>query len=434
MPKLSPGKVPKYRLHKQSGRGIVTIHGKDKLLPGKYGSPESRREWARLTTEWLAREGMPPAPENGRTESEPLTVARLVVQFWRHAKTYYRGTNGGISHEAYHYRDALRPVVRLYGATPANNFQGPALEAVQREMIRLGWCRNYVNRQVSRVRHVFTWALAKGVVNADVVVALRAVTGLKKGRSGARESGKVKPVADAHIAAVLSHLSPTVRAMVELQSITGMRPGELCDLRGVDLDMSRTPWTYRPSTHKTAYMDKDRSIDLGPRARAIIEPFLRADVNAHIFNPADAAAEGRRRRGETRKTPASCGNAPGTNRKRRPKRRPGHRFDVHAYRRAIARACETAFPLPSTLGPRSGESRLAWRERLTPAEQAAVKAWRREHHFHPHRLRHSAATRWRADHGPDAALVLLGDSSTRMIDVYAEKDRRLSSSIMEKIG
>lgn len=42
------------------------------------------------------------------------------------------------------------------------------------------------------------------------------------------------------------------------------------------------------------------------------------------------------------KTPLKWGNCPGTNRRRRPKRRPGTAYTTASYRRAIARACGRA--------------------------------------------------------------------------------------------
>src|SRR4051812_13237578 len=55
---------PSYCLHKQSGRARVTIDGKQKLLPGVYGSPESRGEYDRLVGMWLANgRTLPAAPD-----------------------------------------------------------------------------------------------------------------------------------------------------------------------------------------------------------------------------------------------------------------------------------------------------------------------------------------------------------------------------------
>ena len=53
MPLVST-RVPSYRLHKPSGRGVVTIGGKDHYLVGPHGSPESKEHYDRLIAEWLA--------------------------------------------------------------------------------------------------------------------------------------------------------------------------------------------------------------------------------------------------------------------------------------------------------------------------------------------------------------------------------------------
>jgi hypothetical protein len=68
--------------------------------------------------------------------------------------------------------------------------------------------------------------------------------------------------------------------------------------------------------------------------------------NAYVFNPADAVAEMRQRRSDVRKTPTSCGNICGSNVKQGPKRKLHGQYNVAAYRRAIARACDLAFPVP----------------------------------------------------------------------------------------
>ena len=42
-------------------------------------------------------------------------------------------------------------------------------------MIRLGWCRNVDNRQVTRIRQVFKWAVENELVSASVTLALPAL-------------------------------------------------------------------------------------------------------------------------------------------------------------------------------------------------------------------------------------------------------------------
>lgn len=149
---------------------------------------------------------------------------------------------------------------------------------------------------------------------------------------------------------------------------------------------------------------------------------------------------------EQRKTPRSCGNRPGTNRRRRPRVTPGQRYTTPAYDKAIARACEQAFPPSQHLArlrvPGKGrkhtttrwETPQEWFARLGPEKCEELQRWKREHHFHPHQLRHSAATRWCPEYGPEITLMLLGDKSNKMIEVYVKKNLKAAEAVAMKIG
>jgi integrase len=113
-------------------------------------------------------------------------------------------------------------------------------------MIRMGWCRTYINAQMGRLRRLFKWAAENELVPAVVHHCLSAVSGLRAGRTSARESKPVKPVSEEHIAAVLPYLSRQIAAMVRVQLLCGMRPGEVCEMRGTDIDASGELWFYRP--------------------------------------------------------------------------------------------------------------------------------------------------------------------------------------------
>ena len=53
-------KAPSYRLHKPTGKAIVTLPdgkgGRKDTYLGPYGSAESRREYARVLIEWEAND------------------------------------------------------------------------------------------------------------------------------------------------------------------------------------------------------------------------------------------------------------------------------------------------------------------------------------------------------------------------------------------
>src|SRR5205814_1856338 len=131
-------------------------------------------------------------------------------------------------------------------------------KAVRQTMIVAGLCRGLINQRVGKLRRVFKWAAGEELVPFAVYQALTAVAGLQKGRTDAREAEPVGPVAEEHVRAVLPFLRPQVRGMIELQLLTGMRPGEVVRLRPCDLDTSGDVWFYRPPQHKTAHRGKAR--------------------------------------------------------------------------------------------------------------------------------------------------------------------------------
>src|SRR5690554_2019890 len=119
MPPKAP-RIPSYRLHKPSGRAVVTLGGRDIYL-GLHGTPESRAEYDRLVAEWLAHGRALPPRRGGAPAASDLTVSELVLAYWRHAKLIYPpDTQQSI-------RAALRPLRRLYGHTAVAEFSPVSL-------------------------------------------------------------------------------------------------------------------------------------------------------------------------------------------------------------------------------------------------------------------------------------------------------------------
>jgi integrase len=306
-----------------------------------------------------------------------------------------------------------------------------------------GWSRNYINKQVARLKSMFRWATENEMIPAGVYQSLKTVAGLKKGRSEARETEPVKPVPIPHVEAVLPFLSPQVRAMVQLQLVTGARGGEICSMRSMDIDTSDDVWVYRPAQHKSTHHGHERIIRIGPKGKEILNPFLKSDLSAFIFSPADAEAQRLKDRREKRRTPLHYGNGPGDNRKRDPKRVPGDRYEVEAYAHAVAHGCDRAFPLPDHLARRkqkTGKKRMRWetiadwKTRLDAEKWAEVQTWRKSHRFHPHQLRHSAGTLIRAVEGIEMARIILGHRHLKTTEIYAEQDVRKAVEVMRRIG
>jgi integrase len=79
--------------------------------------------------------------------------------------------------------------------------------------------------------------------------------------------------------------------MIELQHLSGMRTGEVVAMRSINIDATGKVWTYIPETHKTEHQGKRRQIHFGPKAQTILRPWLRTEVDAYLFSPAEATAE-----------------------------------------------------------------------------------------------------------------------------------------------
>jgi integrase len=400
MPTKSP-RIPSYRLHKSTGLGVVRLDGRDHYL-GEHGTPASHEAYRRIIAEWTSS-GIASANMSSRSRPSPggsvLTVGELLLAFMtRHAETHYRRADGTPTDEIENFRQSLRPLRKLYGLTPAKDFGPLALKAVRNDMIEAELCRNECNKRVGRIKRVFGWAVENELVPPSLAHGLKAVQGLQRGRSNARESEPIKPVPDAHIEAVIDHVGSRIAAMVRLQLATGMRPGEVTVLRTSDIDMAGETWVYKAAAHKMAYRGRERTIYFGPTAQEAVKPWLRTDVNSYLFSPAEADAEFRAEQRVNRKSPVQPSQR--HRKKSRPERKPGKRWTTHAYAVAIRRACV----------------------------KAGVPHW------HPNQLRHNAATRIRKEFGLDVARTVLGHTSPATTQIYAEADTAKAALAMKQIG
>lgn len=403
---------PSYRLHKPTGQAIVLLSGKMFYL-GPYGTKVSKAEYDRVVGEWLAAGRMLPSKE---ASAAPLTIVELCAAYLRFATGYYRKDKGTTS-EVERIGAALRIVKELYKRLPACEFSPLKLKACRERMITTGWSRSGINKACQRIARMFRWAVENELVPADVHQSLKAVAGLRQGRTEAPETAPVLPVDDGVVNATLPHLSPVVRAMVELQRLTGMRPGEVCLLRPCDLDTSGDVWLYRPSRHKTQHHGRGRVVAIGPKAQTVLLPFLNRKPVAFCFSPAEAIEQQRQERTRQRKTPAGYGNSRGTNRVATPKRGAAERYIAGAYGNAIRRACDKAFPAPE-----NGQS------------PEAIKAWQESHRWSPNQLRHTAATEIRRRFGLEAAQVALGHAAANVTQIYAERDLSKAAEVMRILG
>src|SRR3972149_1491459 len=258
MPRLG-NRVPKYRLHKQSGQAIVTVNGRDFLL-GLHGTKASKLEYRGLIAGWLSagRSRSYGAPEH------VVSITELVVDYVEYVKAYY---GIGPNSELHRVTPAVRPLRALYGRSPAGEVGPLPFKAVRQKVLG--------------------------------------------------------PADDAQVDATLAHLPDVIADMVRIQRLTGMRPCEICIMRPCDIDRAGEGWGYRPRSHKTEHCGHKRVIFIGPQAQSILLRYLARDPEAHCFRPVDSEAKRLAVRNANRKTPLCCGNTRGTNRKRSPQRSAG---------------------------------------------------------------------------------------------------------------
>jgi integrase len=356
-------RTPKYSLHKATGQARVTLDGKDHYL-GQYGSTESRRRYNQLVEQYLQRWAV-----RASSISSDRTIGSLVLLYDdEHVQTHYR-KHGRPTSEVACIKIALGYLCDLFGDTFIADFGPVRLKQVRSAMVDDGHARKSINKHIGRIRRFVSWCVENEHCPPSVLSALKAVQGLQKGRTQARETAPVKPVPEDRIEAIQPYVPAPIWAMIQAQRLTGMRSGEVTAMCGNEIDMIEEVWVYVPDEHKTEHYEKDRVVFIGPRCQAVLRPFLKADPHAFIFCPRDVRD-----------------TAPGSN------RRPGERYRVDSYYNSIVRACEKAFAMPKELRLISKKLPLVERERL----KGLAREWRQQNCWHPHQLRHNAGTTVRA--------------------------------------
>jgi len=337
-----------------------------------------------------------------------ITVVELITKYREHAAAYYV-KGGKQTSEVHCIGSASKFLRRLFGRLPAAEFSPLKLKAVREAMVVANLSRGTINKNINRIRRMFKWAAGEELLPGSILADLRAVEGLKSGRSEARESEPILPVDAAVVDATIPFLSPVVADMIRVQELTGMRPGEVCQLRTADIDRTGDVWRFTPTSHKTQHRGKRRVVAIGPKAQEILKRYLLRAEYEYCFSPTDSEKQRRRAARDARVTPEKYGNRPGTNRKRNPKWKPGSRYTTGSYRRAISRAVVLANKNRS-----KGDSPLP--------------------DWAPNRLRHNRATLLRRQFSIEAAQVVLGHSDPRVTDIYAERDLLKAEEIMRQIG
>jgi integrase len=304
--------------------------------------------------------------------TDVLTVGQFCDRYMEFARIYYR-KGGEPTSEVEQFGVTFSYLKADFAGLPVTSFGKAELKTFRARMLAAGISRKVLNRRVGMVRRAIRWGCEEDLIPETVLASLMVVGSLAKGRSEARELPPIPPVPVEDVDATLKKLHPPVTFMVRLQTLTGMRPGEVCSLHVDQIDLDRGIVDLE-GTHKTDHKGKGRRVILGPRALELVRDLVEGAraANGYLFRPGVS-------RFSTSKLPF---------------------YRRKSYERAIKVACG----------------------------RAGVEPWA------PNRLRHTFATMVRAALGVEAAQVALGHAKADVTQIYAERDERLQRAVAERFG
>lgn len=402
--------VPKLGRHARTGQGRVRIDGRDYYC-GIYGTDDCNTRYRALIAEYMAK-GAVSEPARGARRGKSLegpTVA-MIAERYRDDWMRLRGEEFC----KVQVDPAKTRLVAWFGNLPAAEFGPTHLREFQRRAaeqltvrgrrITFTWLQN---RLVRVVRAAFSWAACEELIHEDVSTRLNGTKLLGAGKLGLVRGKRRQLVADDVVEATLPHVaSPMVRAMIQILRLTGMRPSELFRMRRAEVDQSADVWLYCPPRHKTEAHGDVRQVSIGPKAQAIIAPYLmRVGPEDLVFCPRVAVREYRDAQRAKRQSPLTPSQIARGERARANEgnglRRAGEMFTASALNRAVARACK----------------------------RAGVAAWS------PYRLRHTAATSIVAEFGIDVGQAVLGHRSQETTRIYTHADpAALAAKAARRVG
>lgn len=397
-----PVKPPQYLHQREKGRAdraVCYVYSESgarvKMHLGNWMSPESLARFERVLADFRRRQGGEPSqlPTIIRRAPDPsgaMTVNDLVVLYDDYCLPRYTKA-GKPTSEMLQIRQAMRPLCRMCGDLPIAAVTPAHLASIREDIILHGTAlrgpdgkpvhanvrirrmgRKTVNQHVRRIQKMFWWAsrAERAWLDPSVYDRLNSLTPLTRRDRVAPEPRRREMANPEHVRATLPHLPPPVRAMVELQLITGARGDEIRRMRPMDIDRESMKgqglWVYTTEQHKTDHHDdaKPLTLYLNSMAQAIIRPFLDdRPSDAPLFSPRQAL----------------------------PIENAGHLTEMYrgdVYRRAIERACQAA----------------------------GVPKWT------PHQLRHLAVTLMARAHGMEMARRAVGHTTIDTTAIYTHAE------------
>ena len=378
------------------GKYALVYHQGRKIYLGLYGTPESKAAYNRLLAELQENPAAIPL-SNGEKR---VTIRELAAGFLEYAENSVNST------DYTHYQTVILDfLVKLYGDNfSVDDFKPRCLKLVREEMVKsCRFCRNTVNKYTRFIVTAFAFGVEHDLVLETTWRALKVVKALPKGHEGTFDHDERESVPDDVVIRTLPYMPPTLRVMVQLQRILGMRPSEIIKMRVGDIDTTRGNglWYYIPGSYKTARYVGKIVFPLGKPEQDLIAPYLIGKTSeSAVFSPRTAQEERNAEKRENRKTKIPPSQVARSEERASKPSRCGEFYIPSSYRQAIEYAIE------------KGNRRLPDDKKIP--------------HWYPYQLRHSASTATELAYSDEDAQALLGHRTVNMTKRYthAQLERR----------
>jgi len=271
--------VPTYCHHKPSNQAFVrvrTAEGSRKVIYlGVYGTDTSRKEYERV----LATLRTSPILSSSKLPAGPgaLSVNEALLHYSNHVNAYYPPES------ARGHFESLRAVRLVAGDLLLREFTPKVFKIVRQTFIDAKQSRTTVNGRAGRIKLFVKWCVAEELADPNLLAALKAVPGLRKGRGEAKELPPVRPPSEEDLEKVIAAASLNTAALMRVQSLCGARAGELVKLRGDAIDRTGIAWKATVIDHKGQWQGKARTLYFGPQSQAVLAPLVLKAAGGFLF-------------------------------------------------------------------------------------------------------------------------------------------------------
>ena len=275
--------IPKLCIDKSRNRAFCKVDGKFVVL-GPAGSADAQLAYGRVLKALEEQRGLEAAVAASKpSQSVPrelkpsVTLNEVLLRFITERLPKYAAA------ERRCIKSAIKIARELYGETIADEFDVLRLRTVREAMIRKGWSRSFINKQIKRLKTVIRWAVGWNLVSQTLADSLRNVESLEAGDSEAPESAPRGAVPADHIEAVRPFLTDRYRDIIDLICLTGARSGEIIGLTTGMIERTGDVWRCELRNHKTAHKGKSRVLFFNAKAQLILAKHLKADPDTKLF-------------------------------------------------------------------------------------------------------------------------------------------------------